>query len=103
MLSTALPVLVSLVVGAGAVAEPSRAEGVEAINDRSSMISVGERDVQAVVDAAPPHSIVICDRNRQVVLTQPVRIRKPLTIRGLNSRLPAKLGRTSLLIVQSEG
>ena len=103
MLYTTLPAFVSLAVGASAVTDSSRAEGVEASNDRSPIISVGERDVQAVVDAAPPHSIVVCDRNHQVVLSQPVRIRKPLTIRGLNARLPAKLGRTSLVIVQSEG
>src|SRR4051794_30038113 len=103
MFSTALPVFVTLVVGASAVTYPSRAGEVGANDDRSPIISVGERDVQAVVDAAHPHSIVICNRNRQVVLSRPVRIRKPLTIRGLNARLPAKLGRTSLLVVQSEG
>jgi hypothetical protein len=103
MLSAALPVLASLVVGAIAFAASSRAEDAAASRESPPVVAVGGRDVQAVVDATPPHSIVICDRNRRVVLSQPVRIRKPLTLRGLDARLPDKLGRTSLVVVQSEG
>ncbi len=66
-------------------------------------IHVDGGDIQSALDSAAPHSVVICDRNRQVTLATPVRVRKPLTFRGLNARLPEKLSRTPLVVVQSEG
>jgi len=60
-------------------------------------------DLQKVIDAAQPNSIVICDRNKPLTLSVPITIRKPLTIRGINARLPEKLGRTSLIVVDAEG
>ncbi|MFC1715243.1 hypothetical protein ACFL6S_16360 [Candidatus Poribacteria bacterium] len=60
-------------------------------------------DLQGVIDAAQPYSIVICERNKPLTLSEPVIIRKPLTIRGINARLPEKLGKTSLLVIAAEG
>jgi len=71
--------------------------------DTSDTIHVGERDLQAVIDAAPSNSIVRCDPNRILTLTVPVTIRKPLTLTGLRARLPEKLGNISLVIVEAKG
>jgi nitrous oxidase accessory protein NosD len=71
--------------------------------DHPRIIYVDDRDPATVIAAAPAHSIVICDRNRQVTLSEPVRIRRPLTLRGLNARLPEKLGKTPLVVVEAEG
>ncbi len=69
----------------------------------AGVVLAGERDLQAVIDAAPPHSTVLCDRGRPVVLATPLRIEKPLVLRGLNARLPEKLGKTPLVVVAAAG
>jgi len=66
-------------------------------------ISVDGREVQQVIDQAPPHSTVFCDPGHQITLAAPIRICKPLTLRGLNARLPQGLGLTSLVIVTARG
>src|ERR1044072_5075250 len=66
-------------------------------------IHVGAGDLQKVIDAAPPHSTIVCDHNREFTFSTPIKIEKPLTLRGLHARLPAKLGNTSLVIVTSKG
>ena len=60
------------------------------------------RDLQQVIDAAPPYSIVICDLNQQMMISSPVAIGKPLTLRGINARLPEQLGKTPILEIKSE-
>jgi hypothetical protein len=73
-------------------------------NDPASpVVQVGQRNLQDVIRAAPPHSVILCDRNRPVTLSAPVVIDKPLTLRGLHARLPEQLGNTSLLVVQAAG
>jgi hypothetical protein len=59
--------------------------------------------LQQMVDEAPSNSIVRCDPNQPVILSQPVTIRKPLTLAGLRASLPEKLGNTSLIIVEAPG
>jgi hypothetical protein len=92
----ALAVL-AFVLPAVAQGEPGR----EGDGPPQSVIVAGD-DVQAAVDAAPPHSVVTCNRNRQLTLATPLKVRKPLTLVGLNARLPDGLGRTPLVVVQSE-
>ncbi len=65
-------------------------------------IHAGERDLQQVIDQAPDHAVVQCDPNRTLTLSAPIVIRKPLTLVGLHARLPAKLGKTSLLLVEAK-
>jgi hypothetical protein len=67
-----------------------------------SVIYLQNHDLQEVIDAAPAHSIVFCNRNQQLTISTTVVIRKPLTLRGLNARLPDGLGKTSILEVESE-
>jgi len=72
-------------------------------NTPAEVVYVGDRTVQEAVDAAPPHSVVFCNPNQQLTLSSPVTITKPLTLRGLNARLPDELGRTPLLRVRVPG
>src|SRR4051812_16888993 len=53
-----------------------------------SEVYVGADDLQKTIDAAPAHSIVVCDPNRVLTLSTPIKIAKPLTVRGLHARLP---------------
>src|SRR5690242_14140724 len=66
-------------------------------------IQVGSGDLQKVIDAAPPNSTIVCDPNRELTLSTPIKVDKPLTIRRLHARLPEKLGNTSLVLVTSKG
>ncbi|GMU20921.1 MAG: hypothetical protein AMXMBFR13_10170 [Phycisphaerae bacterium] len=69
----------------------------------AGLIQVDGRDLQQVIDAAAPNSSVQCDPNQQLTRSAPLRIDKPLTLRGLNARLPAKLGNTTLVVVTAPG
>lgn len=69
----------------------------------SMVIQVGNRNLQEVIQSAPPHSVLMCNRNLPVTLSTSVTIDKPLTLRGLNARLPERLGNTPLIIVQAAG
>lgn len=69
----------------------------------TEVIHVGTRALQPILDAAPPHAVIQCDPNHVLVLTAPLRIRQPVTLIGLHARLPGKLGRTMLLVVESPG
>lgn len=59
--------------------------------------------LQALIDAAPDHGVVNADPNAPLVLSTPLVIRKPLTLTGLNAELPAGLGKTPLLVIESDG
>ena len=65
-------------------------------------IDAAGRDLQQVVDAAPPFSVIRCDPSRRVTISRTVVIRKPLTLVGLNARLPDGLKKTPILEVFSE-
>ncbi|MFW5832126.1 MAG: hypothetical protein ACOCVA_07720 [Prolixibacteraceae bacterium] len=60
-------------------------------------------DLQQVIDKAPKHSTIICNRNRQLTIAVPIIINKPLTLKGLNARLPENLGKSAILEVKSKG
>ena len=66
------------------------------------IIKVNGRDLQKVLDSAPPNSFVICNRNQPLILSTPLTIRKPITLQGLNAQLPKGLGKTPLLVVEAE-
>jgi len=84
---------------------PSRGFGGEATATapRPEIVYADGRGLQAALDAAATHSIVLCDRNRPLTLSTPVTIRKPLTLRGLHARLPERLGNTPLVVVAADG
>ena len=66
-------------------------------------IEVGDQDLQQVIDAAPPHSTIVANRNREIEITRTITIDKPLTLVGLNARLQRGLVRTPILSVIAEG
>ena len=70
---------------------------------KAQVIHVEGRDVQQVIDAAAPNSVIVCDPNQQLTIGTPVSITKPLTLRGLCAKLPEKLGKTPLVVVKAKG
>jgi len=84
-----VPLLVLLVV----LAAPLAASSIEVRGD----------DLQAAVDAAPPHAVLVADAQHTMRIDKTVVIGKPLTIVGLRARLAPKLGRTPILHVRAEG
>ena len=60
-------------------------------------------DLQQVIDRASAGSVIECSARHQRTLTAPLLIRQPLTLSGLNARLPEKLARTPLIVVEAEG
>ncbi|MCG8305740.1 MAG: hypothetical protein MI975_00015 [Cytophagales bacterium] len=69
----------------------------------SPLIYTDGDHLQQVVDAAPPHATIICNRNKQLLISAPITIAKPLTLKGLNARLLDKSVGTSIIEVKSEG
>jgi hypothetical protein len=69
----------------------------------SEASAISQRALQELVDAAPSNSVIQCDPNRVLVLSSPVTIRRPLALVGLRARLPEKLGKSPLLVVEARG
>lgn len=79
------------------------ASQAEAITDISPLMYVGQRDIQAIIDAAPPHGTVVVDRAESVTLGASLAIDKPLTLKGLKARLAEGADQTPLLLVCANG
>jgi hypothetical protein len=62
----------------------------------------GTRTLQEVVEAAAPYSVVECNPNTTQTISETVVLNRPVTLRGLNARLPDKLGNVPVLRVESE-
>ncbi len=75
----------------------------ETTGNRVSPIRIDAADLQRAVDEAPPHAVLIADRNRQTEVSKTVRIDKPLTLVGLNLRLQPGMPKTPILEVVAEG
>jgi hypothetical protein len=72
-------------------------------SEASEIVRVNPQDLQPVIEAAPAHAIIHCDPNVCPAWSTPVVIRKPLTLVGLHARLPEKLGKVPLLVVEAKG
>ena len=59
-------------------------------------------NLQKVIDSAPAYSTIICNSNYELMVSEPIVINKPLTLNGLNARLPDKLGKRSIIEIKSE-
>lgn len=70
---------------------------------RAESIALGDRDLQTAIDATPPHAVLECDPNRELLVAKTVVVRRPLTLVGLRARLREKLGGTPLLRVEAPG
>ena len=71
--------------------------------ERLPTLYVKDGNLQAAVDKAPAHAIVMADRTKQIEIVSTVRITKPLTLVGLNARLKPRLAKTPILAVLAEG
>ena len=59
-------------------------------------------NLQPVIDNAPDNSTIICNKNDELLVSIPIEINKPLTLKGLNARLPDKLGDKSIIEIKSQ-
>ncbi len=71
--------------------------------DGSPEQSAAMLHLQKTIDQAAPYSVLQLDRSQTVTLSTPLVIDKPLTVQGLNARLPDGLGKTPLVVVRVAG
>lgn len=96
--SVGMAAAVVVAVGAGGVAatEPR----VEASSE-GSLPTIAS--LQRAIDSAKPYGVVAWDHDQPITITTPLRITKPVWLRGANLKLPPKLAGVQLLIVESAG
>jgi len=68
----------------------------------AKVVEIDAAELQAAVDKAAPHSLLLADRSRPVEVSETVRIDKPLTLVGLHMRLAPGLAKTPILEIRSE-
>ncbi|MFP4173117.1 MAG: hypothetical protein ACLFV4_09425 [Candidatus Hydrogenedentota bacterium] len=85
---------------AGTGSAPAHAE---AGGSPAQFITAEDRDPHDVIAEAPAHSVVLFDRNNCMTFHEMLVIDKPLTVLGLNARLPEGLAQTPLVSIQAEG
>ncbi len=81
----------------------SRAQTNPASASPQIIDAAASTNLQQTLDDAPPNSIIEFNPNRQLVLSTPLKVNQPLTVRGLNARLPEKLGKSPLVTVTANG
>lgn len=59
-------------------------------------------NLQLTVDEAPSNSVIEFNSNEQLIFSTPLKINKPLTLHGLNAKLPEKLGKSPLITIDSK-
>ncbi len=59
-------------------------------------------NLQQIIDGAQPYSTIIFNPSHQLLISTPIVLHKPLTLKGLNARLPDELGDQSIIVVKSE-
>ncbi len=84
----------ALLLAAAAVAAPSVLGGPS--------IAIDAAKLSEAVSSAPPYSVLVADRGREVTVSKTVVIDKPLTLVGLNMRLEPGLAKTPILSIESE-
>ncbi len=87
----------TLIVAAFLLATPAIAQNA------GELINASGRDLQQVINAAPSNAVIRCDPNTVLVVSNTITVSKPLTLAGLNARLPEKLSGTPLLVVAAKG
>ena len=60
-------------------------------------------ELQEVLDGAPENATIVCDRKQTLVISETIFIRKAITLKDLTARLPDRLGRTPMVVVEAEG
>ena len=77
--------------------------GMPANDGTGPVLHVTEADIHDVIADAPPHAVIMADRNAEFVLEKGLEFTRPLTLIGLNARLPDGLGKTRLIDVRADG
>jgi hypothetical protein len=96
MLSAAL--LCSAIVDAG-----KSIDAVPPATPPQIFYAADSTNLQQTLDDAPPNSTIEFNPNQELVLSTPLKVSKPLTLRGLNAKLPEKLGKSPLLTISAKG
>ncbi|MCH7752403.1 MAG: hypothetical protein IH898_09655 [Planctomycetes bacterium] len=65
--------------------------------------SGGAAELQQAINDAPENATIVCDSKRRLVISKTIFIKKAITLKGLTARLPEKLGRTQMIVVEAEG
>ena len=73
------------------------------VGHTAETVSVGDQELQHVIDEAAPYSTIVFDRNREIEVLDTITIDKPVTLVGLNARLKSGLEKTPILVVLAEG
>lgn len=61
------------------------------------------RDLRNQIESAPAHSELVADPDCEFNVRKMIRVRRPLTIRGLHAKLQQGIGNVPLMSIQSEG
>ena len=69
----------------------------------AQFITAEDREPHDVIAEAPAHSVVLFDRGHCLTFDNTLVIDKPLTVLGLNARMPEGLAQTPLVSIQTEG
>ena len=60
-------------------------------------------ELHQVINDAPKNATIVCDGKPQLDISETIFIKKAITLKGLRARLPERLGRTPMIVVQAEG
>ena len=85
-MNTSLAVAVTAILAAQAQCSETRFSG-DAIQ------------LQETIDKSPSGATIVCDRQQELVISETIRISRPITLSGLRARLPDGLGKTAMIIV----
>ncbi|MGH9842945.1 MAG: hypothetical protein ACREEM_29765 [Blastocatellia bacterium] len=86
--------LIALFCVCGGAREEGKAGAGESDRKHAVIRYAGDgSDLQKVINEAPPNATLIFDSKKQLEFSIPITIKKALTVKGLNARLPRVLGR----------
>ncbi|MFO7775127.1 MAG: hypothetical protein R6W89_04955 [Candidatus Hydrogenedentota bacterium] len=69
----------------------------------AQFVTAEDREPHDVIAEAPAHSVVLFNRGHCLTFDNTLVIDKPLTVLGLNARMPEGLAQTPLVSIQAEG
>lgn len=82
--------------------DPKLSHGVVADMNQPGLIYLKSRDLQETIDEAMPHSIIMCDPNRAMMVKRAITVHKPLTIVGLHAFLEKGLCDAPIVVISAD-
>lgn len=70
--------------------------------NQPGVIYLKSRDLQETIDEAMPHSIIMCDPNRTIMVKRTMTVNKPLTIVGLHAFLEQGLCDAPIMVISAD-